>query len=58
MISVKDGPALMERKNISDRIVESKIQIGKSVINIKSSFDGCKKYSDILYELACRKLSA
>lgn len=58
MISVKDGPVLLERKIVSNRIVESKLQIGKSIVNIKSSFVGCKKYSDILYELACRKLSA
>ena len=58
MSSAKDMPVLLERKIISGSIVESKLKIGKEIVNIRSSFDGDKKYSEILYELACRKLSA
>lgn len=58
MISAKDAPVLLERKIISDLIAESKLQIGKDIVNIRSSFHGDKEYSEILYELACRKLSA
>jgi len=58
MNSSIDSSVLLERKTISNNIVESKIQIGKDIINIKSSFTGDKKYSDLLFELACQKLSA
>jgi hypothetical protein len=58
MISEKSMPVLLKRKVISGNIVESKIQIGKDIVNIKSSFIGEKKYSDLLFELACQKLSA
>jgi hypothetical protein len=49
---------ILERRIISSTIVESKVLIGRDIINIRSTFDGDKRYSDILFELACRKLSA
>ena len=58
MSSEKDMPVLLKRKVINGNIVESKIVIGKNIVNIKSSFSGEKKYSDLLFELACQKLSA
>ena len=58
MNSSIDSSVLLERKTISNNIVESKVQIGKDIVNIRSTFDGDKKYSDILYELAYRELSA
>lgn len=58
MSSEKDMPVLLKRKIINDNTVETKIKIGKTIVNIKSSFSGEKKYSDLLFELACEKLSA
>ena len=58
MNSEKDATVLLERRIISGSIVESRIHIGKEIINIRSSFEGNKKYSDVLHELACRELSA
>jgi hypothetical protein len=58
MSSAKDMPVVLERKVVSGRIIESKLKIGKEIVNIRSTFDGNKRYSDILYELAYRKLSA
>ena len=58
MNSAQYAPVLLNRKIISNTIVESKVMIGKDIVNIKSSFTGGKKYSDLLFELACQKLSA
>jgi hypothetical protein len=56
--SANDIPVLLTRKVISPDTVETRLKIGKSIVNIKSTFNGSKKYPDILFELASRKLSA
>ena len=58
MKSANDMPILLTRKVISPDTVETRLKIGKGIVNIKSTFNGKKEYSDILFELACRKLSA
>ena len=58
MNSGNDMPILLNRKVIDKNTFQSRIKIGKDIVNIKSTFNGDKKYSDLLFELACRKLSA
>jgi hypothetical protein len=55
---MNDMPVLLTRKVISHETVETRMMIGKGIVNIRSTFDGKKKYSDILFELACRKPGA
>jgi hypothetical protein len=58
MGSSTSTPVLLKRIVIDSSIVESKVLIGKNIVNIRSTFEGNKGYSDILFDLASRKLSA
>jgi hypothetical protein len=58
MKAINDQPILLKQKIVGGTIIESRIRIGKNTVNVKSSFTGSKRYSDLLFSLICQKLSA
>jgi hypothetical protein len=46
----------LERKIIDSKTVKSRYKLGSTVFEVTSVFNGNKRYSDILYEIACEKI--
>jgi hypothetical protein len=54
--SMSNSVLIIDKKILDDQTSESKIKSGNVVLTVKSRFDGCNQYKDLIYNLVSNKL--